>query len=101
MKRRKRPSSTVIPKLNIQDSTSKPDTLGTPDYLAPELLLGMGHDYAVDWWALGICLYEFLYGIPPYNDDSPELIFKRILAQSKCLIAHGNHSTNGTICRTD
>lgn len=53
--------------------------LGTPDYLAPELLLKKGHNFAVDWWALGCCLYEFVTGIPPFNDASPQLVFKNIL----------------------
>jgi len=37
----------------------------------------------VDWWALGVCLYEFLVGSPPFNDETPELIFKNILSESK------------------
>lgn len=52
---------------------------GTPDYLSPELLLGNRHDESVDWWALGICLYEFLVGITPFADETPELIFNNIL----------------------
>ncbi|XP_006767860.1 PREDICTED: serine/threonine-protein kinase greatwall isoform X3 [Myotis davidii] len=48
--------------------------LGTPDYLAPELLLGRAHGPAVDWWALGVCLFEFLTGIPPFNDETPQQI---------------------------
>ncbi|KAI8601934.1 kinase-like domain-containing protein [Dissophora ornata] len=53
--------------------------LGTPDYLAPELLLGIGHGAAVDWWSLGVCLFEFLTGYPPFMDEAPEAIFKNIL----------------------
>ncbi|XP_020350163.1 serine/threonine-protein kinase greatwall isoform X1 [Oncorhynchus kisutch] len=60
--------------------------LGTPDYLAPELLLGIPHvsgylncDYMVDWWALGVCLFEFLTGVPPFNDETPQLVFQNIL----------------------
>ncbi|CAB1349638.1 unnamed protein product, partial [Coregonus sp. 'balchen'] len=53
--------------------------LGTPDYLAPELLLGKAHDYMVDWWALGVCLFEFLTGVPPFNDETPQLVFQNIL----------------------
>ncbi|KAK9880756.1 hypothetical protein WA026_013078 [Henosepilachna vigintioctopunctata] len=53
--------------------------LGTPDYLAPELLLRQGHNCAVDWWALGVCFYEFATGIPPFNDSSPQKVFKNIL----------------------
>ncbi|KAJ2488006.1 hypothetical protein EV174_000243 [Coemansia sp. RSA 2320] len=53
--------------------------LGTPDYLAPELLLGAGNGLAVDWWALGVCLFEFMCGYPPFTDESPEAIFRNIL----------------------
>lgn len=56
--------------------------LGTPDYLAPELLLRKGHSYAVDWWALGVCFYEFVTGIPPFNDVSPQQVFKNILERN-------------------
>jgi len=38
---------------------------------------------AVDWWALGVCLYEFLTGFPPFCDQSPELVFANILNRSK------------------
>ncbi|KAG9334359.1 hypothetical protein JZ751_008245 [Albula glossodonta] len=53
--------------------------MGTPDYLAPELLLGKPHDFMVDWWALGVCLFEFLTGVPPFNDETPQLVFQNIL----------------------
>ncbi|XP_044280939.1 serine/threonine-protein kinase greatwall [Varanus komodoensis] len=53
--------------------------LGTPDYLAPELLLAKAHGPAVDWWALGVCLFEFLTGIPPFNDETPQQVFQNIL----------------------
>ena len=54
--------------------------LGTPDYLAPELLLRNPHDESVDWWGLGVCMYEFMVGVPPFSDDTPELVFKNILS---------------------
>ncbi|KAK7098822.1 serine/threonine-protein kinase greatwall-like isoform X2 [Littorina saxatilis] len=53
--------------------------LGTPDYLAPEILRQEKHGPAVDWWALGVCLFEFLTGLPPFNDETPELVFNNIL----------------------
>ncbi|EDV30295.1 uncharacterized protein Dana_GF23215, isoform A [Drosophila ananassae] len=53
--------------------------MGTPDYLAPELLLKQGHGPAVDWWALGVCFYEFMTGIPPFNDETPQKVFDNIL----------------------
>ena len=51
----------------------KRKAVGTPDYLAPELLLGTGHGPEVDWWSLGAILYEFVTGCPPFNADSPEV----------------------------
>jgi len=60
-------------------SPPKNRILGTPDYLAPEILLGHEHTPAVDWWSLGVCLYEFLTGVPPFNDDTPELVFSHIM----------------------
>ncbi|XP_047985689.1 serine/threonine-protein kinase greatwall isoform X2 [Leguminivora glycinivorella] len=56
--------------------------LGTPDYLAPELLLKQGHGPQVDWWALGVCLYEFMTGVPPFNDETPQAVFKNILSRN-------------------
>jgi len=63
--------------------TNKPGSnekiVGTPDYLSPEILLGAGHGLAVDWWALGVITYEFLFGFPPFTDETPEKIFQNIL----------------------
>ncbi|XP_058246582.1 serine/threonine-protein kinase greatwall isoform X2 [Hemibagrus wyckioides] len=61
------------------EPTENAPILGTPDYLAPELLVGKHHDATVDWWALGVCLFEFLTGVPPFNDETPQLVFQNIL----------------------
>ena len=55
--------------------------MGTPDYLAPELLLGTGHGPAVDWWSLGATLFELLTGCPPFNAATPEEIFDNVLSR--------------------
>ncbi|XP_010463283.1 PREDICTED: probable serine/threonine protein kinase IRE3, partial [Camelina sativa] len=57
----------------------KRSAVGTPDYLAPEILLGTGHGATADWWSVGIILYEFIVGIPPFNADHPQQIFDNIL----------------------
>ncbi|OXA55761.1 serine/threonine-protein kinase greatwall [Folsomia candida] len=63
------------------NSVSDKNIIGTPDYLAPELILqqGGGHGAPVDFWSLGVCFYEFAIGILPFNDDSPQEIFKNIV----------------------
>jgi len=52
---------------------------GTPEYLAPEIIQSKGHGRAVDWWAMGILLYEFIAGYAPFYDDSPFRIYEKIL----------------------
>lgn len=52
---------------------------GTPEYLAPEIILNKGHGKAVDWWTLGILLYEMLVGIDPFNDDDPMMIYQNVI----------------------
>ncbi|XP_052802430.1 serine/threonine-protein kinase greatwall-like [Mya arenaria] len=63
----------------VPPPTEEERILGTPDYLAPEILQQKPHGPGVDWWALGICMFEFLTGVPPFNDETPELVFENIL----------------------
>lgn len=52
---------------------------GTPEYLAPEVIRNTGHTTAVDWWALGILVYEMLIGQPPFWDPNPMRIYEQIV----------------------
>lgn len=54
--------------------------VGTPDYLAPETITGEGQNEVSDWWSIGCILFEFIYGYPPFHADSPQKVFKNILA---------------------
>jgi serum/glucocorticoid-regulated kinase 2 len=51
---------------------------GTPEYISPEMLLGTGHDHTVDWWALGVLLYEMVIGLPPFYDKNQNKMFSNI-----------------------
>lgn len=54
---------------------------GTPEYLAPELLVGNGYTKAVDWWTLGVLLYEMLTGLPPFYDENTNVMYRKILQE--------------------
>lgn len=57
------------------------DIVGTPEYLAPEIVDGQSYTCIVDWWSFGILIYEMLHGYPPFCSDDTEVLFKLI---SKC-----------------
>jgi len=72
---------------------------GTPGYLAPEIILNRGHGLSVDWWTLGVLLYEMICGVDPFADDDPMKVYENILEgnikfsshfddKSKSLIKH-------------
>ncbi|KAJ9110580.1 hypothetical protein QFC20_002910 [Naganishia adeliensis] len=61
---------------------------GTPEYLAPEIVLSKGHGKAVDWWALGILCFEMLCGYPPFFDDHPLGIYEKIIANRVAFPSH-------------
>lgn len=52
---------------------------GTPEYIAPEILLNKGHSKPVDWWCFGILIYEMHAGHAPFTDDDPMNIYKKII----------------------
>ena len=47
--------------------------------MAPEIILNKGHGKAVDWWTMGILLYEMLVGIDPFSDDDPMKTYQKIV----------------------
>ncbi|XP_070604232.1 microtubule-associated serine/threonine-protein kinase 3 isoform X1 [Erythrolamprus reginae] len=53
---------------------------GTPEYIAPEVILIQGYGKPVDWWAMGIILYEFLIGCVPFFGDTPEELFGQVIS---------------------
>ncbi|KAJ3257851.1 camp-dependent protein kinase catalytic subunit [Chytriomyces hyalinus] len=53
---------------------------GTPEYLAPEIIKAKGYGKSVDWWALGILIFEMIAGFPPFSDDDNIKLFEKIIA---------------------
>uniref|UniRef100_A0A803XTY4 non-specific serine/threonine protein kinase n=1 Tax=Meleagris gallopavo TaxID=9103 RepID=A0A803XTY4_MELGA len=53
---------------------------GTPEYIAPEVILRQGYGKPVDWWAMGVILYEFLVGCVPFFGDTPEELFGQVIS---------------------
>lgn len=62
----------------IKDGELANSFCGTAEYLAPEMLIGNGHDHTVDWWALGILIYEMIVGIPPFFHRNKNNMYKFI-----------------------
>ncbi|OIV90529.1 hypothetical protein TanjilG_32406 [Lupinus angustifolius] len=54
-------------------------TVGTPDYIAPEVLLKKGYGMECDWWSLGAIMYEMLVGYPPFYSDEPITTCRKIV----------------------
>ncbi|XP_039139117.1 serine/threonine-protein kinase Aurora-3-like [Dioscorea cayenensis subsp. rotundata] len=63
----------------VQSSSKRRTMCGTIDYLAPEMIENKEHDHAVDNWTLGVLCYEFLYGVPPFEEHDQNDTFRRIM----------------------
>ncbi|XP_075973036.1 cAMP-dependent protein kinase catalytic subunit-like [Anticarsia gemmatalis] len=65
---------------------------GTPEYLAPEIILSKGYTYSVDWWACGVLIYEMNAGYPPFHSSEPLVMYEKVLS--------GQFKTPSTMSRT-
>ncbi|XP_033118381.1 serine/threonine-protein kinase tricorner-like [Anneissia japonica] len=61
-------------------------TVGTPDYIAPEVFLQTGYTQACDWWSLGVIMYEMLIGFPPFCSESPQETYHKVMNWKDTLV---------------
>ncbi|KAI8027514.1 Phototropin-2 [Camellia lanceoleosa] len=77
---KKRRSRSQPPPIFVAEPVTQSNSfVGTEEYIAPEIITGDGHSSAIDWWALGILLYEMLYGRTPFRGKNRQKTFANIL----------------------
>ncbi|XP_072980921.1 phototropin-2-like [Typha angustifolia] len=77
--KKRRSKDHLPPTFVAEPSTQSNSFVGTEEYIAPEIITGEGHSCAIDWWALGILLYEMLYGRTPFRGKNRQKTFSNIM----------------------
>jgi len=90
------PNSTSLPTIDTKSCIANFRTnsfVGTEEYIAPEVIKGCGHTSAVDWWTLGILIYEMLFGTTPFKGKNRNATFANIL-RDEVPFPEGNGAPN-------
>ncbi|ORY56062.1 kinase-like domain-containing protein [Pseudomassariella vexata] len=74
--------------------------VGTEEYIAPEVIKGSGHTSAVDWWTLGILVYEMLYGTTPFKGKNRNATFANILREEIPFPEHSGAPQISNLCKS-
>ncbi|XP_065940821.1 serine/threonine-protein kinase 38-like isoform X2 [Magallana gigas] len=61
-------------------------TVGTPDYIAPEVFMQTGYNSSCDWWSLGVIMYEMLIGYPPFCSENPQETYRKVMNWRETLV---------------
>ncbi|KAF5748770.1 putative serine/threonine protein kinase [Tripterygium wilfordii] len=95
---RKAKSARVSPvnrrKLSFSNGERSNSFVGTEEYVSPEVVRGDGHEFAVDWWALGILTYEMLYGTTPFKGKNRKETFRNVLMKPPEFLGKPNALTD-------
>ncbi|KAK8956809.1 Phototropin-2 [Platanthera zijinensis] len=75
----RRPKAHPPPLFVAEPTTQSNSFVGTEEYIAPEIITGASHSSAIDWWSLGILIYEMLYGRTPFRGKNRQKTFANIL----------------------
>ncbi|KAJ4850961.1 hypothetical protein Tsubulata_002487 [Turnera subulata] len=81
-------------KHSFSDGERSNSFVGTEEYVSPEVVRGDGHEFAVDWWALGILIYEMLYGTTPFKGKNRKETFQNVLGKKPELVGKRNELTD-------
>ena len=78
---------------------------GTPEYIAPEVILNKGHDISADYWSLGVLIFELLAGYPPFTGSDPTKIYESIFRGIEAIDFPRNVNNNASnlikkLCRS-
>ncbi|CAN1158155.1 Serine/threonine-protein kinase UCN [Linum perenne] len=73
--------------------------VGTEEYVSPEVVRGDGHEFAVDWWALGILSYEMMYGTTPFKGKNRKETFRNVLTKSPEFVGNRTNELTDLIGR--
>lgn len=73
--------------------------VGTEEYIAPEVIKGVGHSSAVDWWTLGILIFEMLFGSTPFKGSNRNATFRNILKSETVFPQPPTHQATSTQCK--
>ncbi|KAJ0425566.1 kinase-like domain-containing protein [Aspergillus carlsbadensis] len=96
-------SSTAFPTIDTKSCIADFRTnsfVGTEEYIAPEVIKGCGHTSAVDWWTLGILIYEMLYGTTPFKGKNRNTTFGNILRDEVPFPEQGGAQQTSNICKS-
>ncbi|KHJ33772.1 putative serine threonine-protein kinase nrc-2 [Erysiphe necator] len=97
------PSTNSLPTIDTRSCIANFRTnsfVGTEEYIAPEVIKGCGHTSAVDWWTLGILIYEMLYGTTPFKGKNRNATFANIMKDEVAFPDHSGSSQISNLCKS-